>query len=48
MSTVDRTRLAELHSRERRAFVEARPRSRALAEQAVAHLPGGVPMSWMV
>ena len=48
MSTVDRTRLAELHARERQAFIEARPRSRALAEQALAHMPGGVPMSWMV
>ena len=48
MSTVDRTRLAELHDRERRAFVDARPRSRDLAEQAAAHMPGGVPMSWMV
>ena len=48
MSTVDRARLAELHARERQAFVEARPRSRALAEQALAHMPGGVPMSWMV
>ncbi|MFM6848650.1 MAG: aminotransferase class III-fold pyridoxal phosphate-dependent enzyme, partial [Terrabacter sp.] len=48
MSTVDRTRLAELHARERQAFAEARPRSRALADQALAHMPGGVPMSWMV
>src|SRR6478735_2202158 len=48
MSTVDRARLAALHARERAAFSEARPRSRALAEQAAAHMPGGVPMSWMV
>ena len=48
MSTVDRARLAELHARERAAFTAARPRSRALAEQAAAHMPGGVPMSWMV
>src|SRR6478735_3949156 len=48
MSTVDRARLAELHARERASFTAARPRSRALAEQAAAHMPGGVPMSWMV
>jgi len=48
MSTVDRARLAELHARERAAFSEARPRSRALAQQAAVHMPGGVPMSWMV
>src|SRR6478609_3125695 len=48
MSTVDRARLAELHARERVFFTAARPRSRALAEQAAAHMPGGVPMSWMV
>ena len=48
MSTVDRARLAALHARERAAFSEARPKSRALAEQAAAHMPGGVPMSWMV
>ena len=48
MTTVDRARLAALHARERAAFSEARPRSRALAEQAAAHMPGGVPMSWMV
>lgn len=45
---LDRTRLAVLHARELEAFRAARPRSAALAEQARAHLPGGVPMSWMV
>lgn len=48
MSTLDRARLAELYAREREAFVAARPRSRALAERAKEHMPGGVPMSWMV
>ena len=48
MNTLDRTRLAELHARERAAFTAARPRSHALAERARAHMPGGVPMSWMV
>lgn len=47
MSTVDRARLAELHARELAAFRTARPRSGALHAQAAAHMPGGVPMSWM-
>jgi len=45
---LDRRRLAELYERERRAFRDARPTSAALAERARAHMPGGVPMSWMV
>ncbi|MDC5697563.1 aspartate aminotransferase family protein [Intrasporangium calvum] len=44
---LDRTRLAALHARELETFRAARPRSAALAERARAHLPGGVPMSWM-
>ncbi len=48
MTTVDRARLRDLHERERQVFRDARPRSAALAERARAHLPGGVPMSWMV
>ena len=48
MSTLDRARLAVLYAREREAFVAARPRSRELAERARQHMPGGVPMSWMV
>jgi glutamate-1-semialdehyde 2,1-aminomutase len=46
--TLDRRHLAELHDRERATFRDARPASAALAERARAHLPGGVPMSWMV
>ncbi len=45
---LDRARLARLHERERAAFRKARPRSAALADRARAHMPGGVPMSWMV
>ncbi|MBB2988039.1 aspartate aminotransferase family protein [Terracoccus luteus] len=48
VSPLDRDRLARLHGREREAFRAARPRSAALAERARAHMPGGVPMSWMV
>ena len=44
---VDRERLLMLNARESARFVAERPRSAALHEQAVAHLPGGVPMSWM-
>lgn len=47
-ASVDPTRLAELHAREKARFRETHPRSAALAEQAKAHMPGGVPMSWMV
>jgi glutamate-1-semialdehyde 2,1-aminomutase len=48
MTSLDRSRLTRLHERERAAFTAARPRSRELAERARAHMPGGVPMSWMV
>ena len=48
MTSLDRGRLARLHDRERASFTAARPRSRELSERARAHMPGGVPMSWMV
>ena len=41
-------RLAELYAGEVAAFESARPRSRELFERSRRHLPGGVPMSWMV
>jgi glutamate-1-semialdehyde 2,1-aminomutase len=41
-------RLAELQAKEAASFAAARPRSAALFERARRHLPGGVPMSWMV
>jgi glutamate-1-semialdehyde 2,1-aminomutase len=44
---VDGDRLRQLHEREVERFVAAHPRCRELHEQATAHLPGGVPMSWM-
>lgn len=47
-ATIDRVHLAQLHRRELASFRAARPRSAALAERARAHLPGGVPMSWMM
>ena len=45
--TVDRQRLAELHTRERARFRAEHPRSRRLAEAADRHLLAGVPMAWM-
>ncbi|MGN6752262.1 MAG: transaminase [Intrasporangium sp.] len=47
-TSVDRGHLSALLDRERAAFRAARPRSAALAERSRQHMPGGVPMSWMV
>jgi glutamate-1-semialdehyde 2,1-aminomutase len=44
---IDRARLRELHAAEERLFVEDRPRSAALAEEADGTLLAGVPMPWM-
>ena len=43
----DRERLAGLIERERGAYVQGFPRSRAAFEAAGGHLLGGVPMTWM-
>lgn len=48
MTKIDRNRLQALLAEERQRFVSAHPRSKALFEQAKAHLLGGVPMAWMV
>jgi glutamate-1-semialdehyde aminotransferase len=45
---IDPTHLARLYREESDQFAAARPRSRELFERAREHLPGGVPMSWMV
>lgn len=42
-----RDRISTLRRREDAAFVERRPRSRALLERARRSMPNGVPMSWM-
>jgi glutamate-1-semialdehyde 2,1-aminomutase len=39
--------IARLLAEERALFAERNPRSRALAEAAGRHLPGGVPLHWM-
>jgi glutamate-1-semialdehyde aminotransferase len=44
---IDRRRLAALRSREDGEFEQRTARSRSLRVQASAHLPQGVPMSWM-
>ena len=44
---IDRDRLADLKAAEDELFVARHPRSRALSEQARAHMLDGVPMNWM-
>jgi len=44
---VDLTRARALFDRERRAFTEAMPKSRALSAEAAEHLLFGVPLHWM-
>ena len=44
---LDPTRVAALHAREERTFLERHPRSRELHERAKGSLLGGVPMPWM-
>src|SRR5687768_3320474 len=44
---IDRDHLAELLGRERDAYAERHPRSRAAYRTAGASLLGGVPMTWM-
>ena len=44
---MDRDRLTALIHRERAAFADANPRSRAAFERAKGSLFGGVPMTWM-
>ena len=44
---IEREHLSTLMAREREKFRTLHPRSAALAEKARAHMPDGVPMSWM-
>jgi glutamate-1-semialdehyde 2,1-aminomutase len=44
---LDRARIGELHARELARFRDARPRTRAMISRARAHMPNGMPMSWM-
>ena len=45
---IDREKINEMRSREDRRFIEQRPRSMSLMRKAKSHMPGGVPMAWMV
>ena len=47
MTTIDRSRLAELTAAEQQRFTERHPRSAALHDQAGRSLLAGVPMNWM-
>lgn len=44
---IDRTKLTDRLAAERTTFAEARPASRAAADEAATHLIAGVPMTWM-
>lgn len=48
MKSIDRKRLASLMERERKTFVDERPKSKALFERGKKSLLAGVPMNWMV
>src|SRR5690349_8639170 len=45
---LDRARIGALHAQELARFRNDRPATMAMLEQARAHMPNGVPMSWMV
>jgi glutamate-1-semialdehyde 2,1-aminomutase len=45
---MDRAHLASLLELEKKRFEDSHPRSKSLWERARKHLPGGVPMHWMV
>jgi glutamate-1-semialdehyde 2,1-aminomutase len=47
MTTIDRQRLHQLHSRETQRFIAEHPKSAALYQRAQSSLLGGVPMNWM-
>jgi glutamate-1-semialdehyde aminotransferase len=44
----DPAKVRDIHDRELKRFVDARPRTMGLLERARAHMPNGVPMAWMV
>jgi glutamate-1-semialdehyde 2,1-aminomutase len=44
---LDRVRIGDLHARELNRFRQVRPRSLAMLDRARAHMPNGLPMSWM-
>jgi glutamate-1-semialdehyde 2,1-aminomutase len=48
LGDLDRTRIGELHAQELARFRRDRPATMAMLDRARAHMPNGVPMSWMV
>jgi glutamate-1-semialdehyde 2,1-aminomutase len=48
LGDLDRTRIGELHAQELARFRQDRPATMAMLDRARAHMPNGVPMSWMV
>ncbi|WP_099558678.1 aspartate aminotransferase family protein [Hartmannibacter diazotrophicus] len=46
-NSISRSRIDAVLAAERTLFEQRNPRSRALAEKASRHLPGGVPLHWM-
>jgi glutamate-1-semialdehyde 2,1-aminomutase len=48
LGDLDRRRVADLHAAELGRFRADRPNSLAMIDRARAHMPNGVPMSWMV
>jgi glutamate-1-semialdehyde 2,1-aminomutase len=47
LGDIDRSRISELYGRELGRFRADRPKTQALLDRARAHMPNGVPMSWM-
>ncbi len=47
LGDLDRGRISALHARELARFRRDRPKTLAMIERARAHMPGGMPMSWM-
>ena len=47
LGDLDRVKIGDLHASELARFRQGRPRSLAMVDRARAHMPNGVPMSWM-
>src|SRR5215475_687479 len=47
LGDIDRVKIGDLHASELSRFRQTRPRSLALLDRARAHMPNGLPMSWM-
>jgi glutamate-1-semialdehyde 2,1-aminomutase len=47
LGDLDRVKIGDLHASELARFRQGRPRSLAMLDRARAHMPNGLPMSWM-